>query len=483
MKALKNIYENIRYPITEKDKIFLKSAYLFAKEAHSGQKRYSGEDYINHVVRTAENLALFGVDIETLVAGILHDTIEDCGITKNEVKEKFGENICALILGVSKLGTIKYQGRERYADNIRHLFIATANDVRVILIKLADRLDNIRSLQFVPKRKQKRIALETLEIYAPIATRLGMGILHQELQDKAFLFAYPNEYKRADMLIKERGKEREKYIRKVYKSLIKEMSEKEINGVRMSYRIKGIYSIYKKLLKKEVDVAKVYDIFALRVIVETIDDCYKVLGIVHNMWKPLPIRFKDYIANPKINGYQSLHTTVFTGDGGIAEIQVRTQKMHGESEYGIAAHLIYKDNGVIRKRKKVTDRLDWLTRIRELQNDNNEKNPIEFLNNLKIDFFDKHIFVFTPKGDVIELPEVASALDFAYAIHSEVGNHTSGATVNGKFVSLNTKLSNQDIVEIQTKKNSHPTRKWFNYVFTDSSKKYIRNYLRDNKNN
>lgn len=479
MKALKKVLEGIKYPLTKKDEEFIERAYFFAKNAHEGQKRYSGEDYINHTVRTAENLAEFGVDVETLVAGFLHDTIEDCDVTEDDIKKNFGENVAFLVSGVSKLGDIRYQGREQYADNIRHLFIATAHDVRVILIKLADRLDNIRTLQYVPQEKQKRIALETLEVYAPIANRLGMGAVQQELQDRAFSFANPEEYEKVQTLIKERGKEREKYIKKVYKSLAKELVKKDLKDVKLSYRIKDVYSIYKKLLKKEMDVAKVYDLYALRVIVPTVEDCYKVLGIIHNMWKPLPGRFKDYIANPKLNGYQSLHTTVFTGDGGVAEIQVRTPEMHNEAEYGIAAHLIYKEKGITKKAKQIGERLDWLSRIREMQEENAGKGPLEFLSNLKIDFFDKKIFVFTPLGDVIELPHGSTALDFAYAIHSEIGHHTAGIRVNGKFASLDTKLKNQDIVEVQTKEGSNPTRKWLDYVNTSFAKKYIKGFLRD----
>jgi GTP pyrophosphokinase len=483
MKEFGNIFANLHYPLTEHDHSLLEKAYLFAKKAHEGQKRYSGEEYINHVVRSVENLAKFGVDVETLVAGFLHDTIEDCGVTKEEIAKEFSENIAFLVTGVSKLGNIKYQGHKRYADNIRHLFIATAHDIRVILIKLADRLDNMRTLEYVPRDKQKRIALETLDIYAPIANRLGMGVVQHELQDLAFKFSQPKEYERVQVLIKERGKERERYIKKVYQSLAKELVKQGMHDVKVSYRIKDSFGIYKKLLKTEMDIGKIYDVYALRIIVPKIEDCYRALGITHNMWKPLPGRFKDYIANPKINGYQSLHTTVFTGDGGIAEIQIRTPEMHAEAEYGISSHLIYKEVGVTKKTGKILERLDWLTRIRDLHKEHKTEKPEDFLTNLKIDFFDKRIFVFTPKGDVLELPEGSTALDFAYAVHSEIGNHASGVRVNGKFVSLNTPLSNRDIVHVETREGSRPTRKWLEYVKTNFARKYIRAYLKSGKSN
>tara|TARA_Y100000310_G_C20672813_1_gene811222 strand:- start:817 stop:2262 length:1446 start_codon:yes stop_codon:yes gene_type:complete len=481
MAELDTLFENIRRHLSKKEEEFIRSAYEFAKEVHASQKRYSGEPYVNHLVRSTETLASFGVDVDTIIAGLLHDTVEDCGVKIEDIEKRFNKNIALLVAGVSKLGTVKYQGRERYIRNIRHLFISTASDVRVILIKLADRLDNIRTLEHVPKHKQKRIALETLEIYAPIANRLGMGKLKKELEECAFAFAYPKDFEEVDSLVKERGKEREKYIKKVYKSLAKELVKRGISDVKLYYRIKDVYSIYKKLLKKEMDVAKIYDLYAVRVIVPSVEDCYRVLGIIHNMWKPLPSRIKDYIANPKINGYQSLHTTVFTGDGGVAEIQVRTPEMDQESKYGIAAHLIYKEKGVTKRIKKLAERLDWLSKIREIDEEQIENEPEKFISNLKIDFLEERIFVFTPKGDVIELPKDATALDFAYSIHSEVGNHTSGVRVNGKMVSLDKKLASQDIVEILTKNSSRPTRKWLGYVKTSFARKYIKNALRDSK--
>jgi GTP diphosphokinase / guanosine-3',5'-bis(diphosphate) 3'-diphosphatase len=477
METLDNLLQdNSAFP--KKDRAYINKVHEFAKNAHAGQTRYSGEPYINHAVRAAETLISLGADTQTIAAAILHDSIEDCDVSLETIQDKFGKEVASLVVGVSKLGVIKYQGHAQYADNMRHLFFAVATDVRVILIKLSDRLDNIRTLEYVPKHKQRRIALETLEIYAPIAHRLGMGLLKAELEDRAFFFAYPEEYKRVEKLLIERGDERKRHIEKIYKSLAKGLVKRNVHDVSVSYRIKNMYSIERKLLQKNMDVAKVYDIYALRVIAKSADDCYRLLGIIHNMWKPLPGRFKDYIANPKINGYQSLHTTVFIGDGGIAEIQIRTQEMHEEAEYGIASHLLYKESGVTKKNKMRAAQLEWLSKVKELHHEGQDT-PDEFLNNLKLDFFEERVFAFTPRGDVISLPKGGTALDFAYAIHSEIGNHTSGVRVNGKLVALGTPLKNQDIVEIATKDGNHPTRKWLDYVMTSIARKYIKNYLKE----
>jgi GTP pyrophosphokinase len=481
MELLAPLFEKAKRTFLPAERELIERAYIFAREAHKTQKRYSGEPYINHVLRSAENLADFGADPETIAAGLLHDTVEDCGVTPETIEKEFSKNIAFLVIGVSKLGNLKYKGGARYAENLRHLFLATAHDVRVILIKLADRLDNIRTLQHVPKEKQKRIALETLEIYAPIANRLGMGKIKSELEDTSFSFAYPKEFEAVNALIRERSEKREKYIKKVYKSLAKEIVARGMKDVRVSYRVKDLYGVYKKILKKEKDEQKIYDVYALRLIVPSIEDCYLALGIIHTMWKPVPERFKDYIANPKVNGYQSLHTTVFTGDGGIAEIQIRTADMHESAEYGLAAHLLYKETNSQTKGRASTERLDWLLRIKDLHTGAKDARPEEFLQNLKIDLFEQRIFAFTPNGDVIELPLGATPLDFAYHIHSEIGNHTSGAMVNGKLVSLDTPLKNLDIVNIQTSKGNHPKRKWLEYAKTTLAQRFIKSYLRENK--
>ncbi len=384
---------------TTKDIELINNAYVFSKKAHEGQTRYSGEPYFNHAVRVAENLTEFGVDINTLASGFLHDTIEDCDITAEEIEKIFNKDVTNLVRGVSKLGSLRYKGRDRYAENLRHLFVATAADVRVILIKIADRLDNIRTLEYVPKNKQKRIALETLEIYAQIANKLGMNQIKPELEDRAFPYVNRIDYEKVRTLIKERGGERKKYIGKVYRSLVKLLASNDMRDVQVDYRIKGTYSIYHKLLKHDMDVAKLYDLYALRVIVPQVEDCYKILGIIHSMWKPVPGRIKDYISNPKINGYKSLHTTVFTGDGGVAEIQVRTDEMNREAEYGIAAHLIYKDGKHRNRAKNVKGYLSWLRHLEDVHRESEK--PKDYLTNIKKDFFDERINLFTPLVYVI----------------------------------------------------------------------------------
>ena len=376
MTELKDIFEK-KPDLKKKERDFIEKAYSFARESHGDQKRYSGEPYFNHVVRSTVNLLDFKVDKETIVAALLHDVVEDCEVELSLIEKEFGQDVASLVSGVSKLGTVKYQGRERYVENMRHLFLAIADDVRILLIKLADRLDNVRTLEYVPEHKQGRIALETLEVYVPLANRLGMGKLRSELEEPAFKYAFPEDYEKVTTLIKEKGKEREKYIKKVFKSLSKQLVKVGITDAHVNYRIKDTYSIYKKLLQKDMDVAKIYDLYALRVIVPKVEDCYQVLGLIHKTWKPLPGRIKDYIANPKINGYQSLHTTVFTGDGGIAEIQVRTKQMHTDAEYGVAAHLSYKGDLT----KKEEERLKWLSHIREINEESSESE--EFLKNLK----------------------------------------------------------------------------------------------------
>lgn len=471
MEEIRKILEK-QPNLKKKELDFIEKAFFFSEKAHKEQKRYSGEPYFNHIVRSTVNLLDFKVDKETIAGALLHDVVEDCGVSIETIRQEFGEDVASLVSGVSKLGTIKYRGRERYAENMRHLFLAIADDIRILLIKLADRLDNVRTLEHVPEHKRERIALETLEVYVPLANRLGMGRLKSALEEASFKFAHPKEYNKVTALIKEKGRERERYINKVFKSLSKQFAKVGIKDAHVSYRIKDTYSIYKKLLKKDMDVAKIYDMYALRVTVPKVEDCYQVLGVIHKLWKPLPGRIKDYIANPKVNGYQSLHTTVFIGDGGIAEIQVRTEQMHIDAEYGIAAHLLYK--GDLKNKKE--ERLNWLTYVRKLNEENHESE--DFLKNLTLDLFDKRIFLFTPLGDVIELPEKASALDFAYAIHSDIGHHTSGVRINGKLVTLDTKLKNGDIVEVQTNKNSKPTRKWLDYANTSFARRYIKSYLK-----
>ena len=485
-------------------------AYAFAEDAHKEQKRYSGEPYFIHVAAVAHSLAEIGMDATTVAAGLLHDTIEDGGATEAGIKEAFGEEVFQLVDGVTKLGTIRYHGAERHTESLRKLFAATAEDLRVLIIKLMDRLHNVRTLQHVPKEKQERIALETLEIYAPIADRLGMSVIKSELEDNAFPFAYPEEFKRTKELLKERSAESEKRLVKIEKDLKRLLAENNIRNFHMETRKKGIYSLFRKLERKNWDITEIHDILALRVILPTLGDCYTVLGLIHGQWRPLPGKIKDYIASPKPNGYQSIHTTVYTGDGGALEIQIRSDAMHKEAEFGIASHLSYKEaTGYVTARRG--SGLEWVRQfipgalrgpqqanapaavahstpselvpqwMRELAEARASDSSDDYMGDLKTDFFSHRIFTFTPKNDVIDLPVAASPIDFAYAVHSDIGNHISGAKVNGKMASLNTALKNGDIVEIITKPSAKPTAKWLDMAKTNMARRHIRNILGDTR--
>ena len=472
--------------LSEGERDIIRRAYDFARKAHEGQKRMTGAPYFVHAFATGKNLASLGMDARTIAAGLLHDTIEDAEVPPETIKKEFGGEVLFLVEGVTKLGKLKYRGLERHVESLRKLFVATAQDVRVLIIKLADRLHNVQTLHGHPKpEKRERIALETLEIYAPLANRLGMWKLKSELENAAFPYAYPEEYQKVRDLLKQRSKIDQKYLEKVYRSLQKELAKHGIQNdiIQTGHRVKSYYSLYKKLKKHDMDIDQIYDIVALRVVVQKVEDCYRVLGVIHNIWTPLTGRIKDYIATPKPNGYKSLHTTIFTGDGGVVEIQIRTEEMHKEAEYGIASHIAYKE-GIFEKltkskKQRVAKKLRWIEQLTEWQKNVSESG--EYLENLKMDFFKDRVFVFTPKGDVIDLPEDSSPIDFAYAIHSDIGDHISGAEVNGKFVSLDTKLKNGDIVKIQTKKNSKPSAKWLEYVKTTLAKRHIRSALQKEK--
>lgn len=477
---------------------FITKAYDFVKEAHKGHMRYSGEPYFLHLAETAKKLASLGMGSRTIVAGLLHDSIEDTKVKKETIQKEFGEEVLYLVDGVTKLGELKYRGLSRHTESLRKLFVATSQDIRVLIIKLADRLHNMQTLEYVPKNKQKRIAVETLEIYAPVADRLGMGQIKRELEDLAFPYVQPKEYKETTELLKQKSKETEVHLEKIQKSLKKELAKQGIVDFSTESRIKGIYSLYKKLERKGGDITKIHDISALRIVVPSVSDCYKVLGVIHGNWRPLPGEVKDYIAFPKPNGYRSLHTKIFTGDGSIVEVQIRTKEMHSEAQFGIAAHMSYKDGSKARRLnpnlvwiasllperifpgketvpEKSGDKVaipQWIKQIADAQDD--VRKSKDFIKDLRTDFFSHRVFVFTPRGDVVDLPLNSSPIDFAYAIHSDIGDHTAGAKVNGRMVSLGTPLKNGDIVEIITKKSSKPTRKWLDVAKTTFAKKRIR---------
>lgn len=481
MPTVKEIYDSMVKTPTEEERALIERAYQFSETAHEGQTRFSGEPYFNHTFEVAKNLARFKMDPITISAGLLHDVLEDAHVSPEELEKKFGTEILFLVEGVSKLGKLKYRGIERHTESLRKLFMAMSKDVRVIIIKCADRLHNVKTLEHVRPDKQKRIALETLEIYAPLANRFGMGRLRSELEEYSFPYAYPEDYKKVRALVQRKQSEEEEQLEKFYRSVKKKLAKEGYATARSDRRRKGTYSLWNKLKLNEMDISKIYDILAIRIVVPDVSDCYKVLGIIHSMWRPLPGRIKDYIAFPKPNGYQSIHTTVFTGDGGIMEIQVRTEDMHQEAEYGIASHLAYKEN-FYKNKKKLADlnkKYGWIQELIDWQKNVSESG--EFLQHLKMDFFENRVFVFTPEGDVIDLPMGSCAVDFAYAIHSDIGDHMSGARVNGKFVSLDTELRNGDIVFIETKKSVSPTSKWLEYAKTTLAKKHIRNSLHEKK--
>ncbi len=471
-----------------KEKDLIKKAFDFSKKAHEGQLRISGEPYFNHCVATTINIVKQNMDIDTILAGLLHDTLEDTQITKEEIEKEFGKEVLFLIEGVTKLGTIKYKGVERHVESMRKFFIAMAEDIRVVIIKLCDRLHNVSTLEYLREDKRERIAIETLEIHARLADRIGMGKLKSELEDKAFPYAYPKDYEKVKDMFDSNMSSSEDYLLKILDKVKNELKIFDIKYIAIDHRLKHLYSLYEKLKKYNWDIQKIYDIAAMRVIVEDIGICYQVLGIIHGLYKPVPGRFKDYIALPKPNGYQSLHTTVFDGEGGTFEIQIRTKKMHDEAEYGIASHLFYKEIGDSKKiknekeisnKEKLKEKIAWTQNLMKSQEDISQNK--DFIKKIKEEFLDKKIFVHTPKGDIIEMPVESGVIDFAYAVHSDIGNHVSGVMVNGKFVSLDTKLKDRDIIEIITKEDSKPSRKWLDYTYTSNAKRNIRNYLKENE--
>ncbi len=444
---------------TDEEKSLVRKAYDFAKEAHKEQKRKSGEPYFNHLFATAKNIAELNMDATTVVAGFLHDTLEDTDTKAETITKEFGKDVCFIVEGVTKLGSLRYNGTDRHNESLRKLLLATSKDLRVLIVKLCDRLHNMRTLEFVPREKQDRIARETLEIYAPIAYRLGIRKLSRELEDLSFKYTDEAGYNEISSLLKEGYEERVENLEKFRKSVTKELAQAEFTDFRSDYRVKGLYSLYKKYIRNKKDIEKIYDILAMRITVKKTEDCYRVLGIIHSSWKPLPGRIKDYIAFPKHNGYQSLHTTVFTGNGDLVEIQIRTEDMHKEAEYGVATHAVYKGTN----KKHLAP---WLSAMID-----------ETVTEIKNDFLSERIFVFTPKGDVIDLPIDASVIDFAYAIHSDIGNKMSGAKVNGQMKSMDTILKGGEIVEIVTNKNSKPNRKWLEHAKTTFAKKQIKGFV------
>lgn len=487
--TLKDVLSAAPRPLSKEAEKFILEAYQFSEQAHHGQKRKSGEDYIIHSLHAAKILAEIGMEEKTIVAGLLHDVPEDTAITLEDITKKFGEEVALLVDGVTKLGKIKLRGsqEEYYLENLRKMFLAMAQDIRVVIIKLADRLHNMRTLEHLPPEKQERIARETLEIYAPIANRLGIGEIKGELEDICFMYLdreHYNETKKIEETYLHEGKV---YIDRTVSFFQQFLTKEKIRLTDISGRTKHLYRLYLKLKRHDMDITRIYDLVAIRIIVPEIADCYEALGIIHREYRPMVGRIKDYISLPKPNGYQSLHTTIFGPDGRILEVQIRTQKMHDEAEYGIAAHWLYTEKARSSWRNLFSRHKDtvaapkellWVNQLKEWQKEIGRDDK-EFVEGLKIEFFKNHIFAFTPKGDIIELPEEATPIDFAYAIHSEIGHRAVGAKIDGKLVSLGTHITNAQVVEILTvKEKKKPSRDWLDFVKTTSAKTHIRHALR-----
>lgn len=486
---MENLLKRIREYNPRADLPLLRKAYRFAQDAHFGQKRLSGEDFISHPLAVANILADWKMDSYSLAAGFLHDTVEDGAATKEDLLKEFGETVAALVVGVTKVGEVKLRGstEEEFVENLRKMFLVMAKDLRVVLIKLADRMHNLQTLKFLPEEKQKRIAKETIEVYAPLAERLGMGEVKGQLEDLAFPYLLPSEYAWLKDYSAAAYKEAEEHVSEAKKKLLLELAKENIKPT-IHGRAKHLFSLYGKLLRPEFnkDLSLIYDLVALRIIVATIDECYVALGVVHKTYRPVPsLGVSDYIALPKPNGYRSIHTRVFGPGGRIIEIQIRTEEMHEEAEYGVAVHWYYAQA----KRKGVTDEkleagifapeeeLNWIRQLADWQQEAADEQ--EFMQGLRFDALSHRIFVFTPKGDVKDLPVGATPVDFAYAVHTELGDRTIGTKVNGKMVGLDYKLKSGDVCEIMLAKEPRkPNADWLEFVVTNLAKKEIQKGLR-----
>jgi len=455
----------------------VRQAYERAASAHRGQRRLSGEDYVNHPLEVAAILADLELDAETIAAALLHDTVEDTNLTAEEVQREFGPEVARLVEGVTKLGRISLRtDQQQQAENIRKMMVAMAEDLRVVLIKLADRLHNMRTLQPLAEAKRRKISRETLDIYAPLAHRLGIGQIKWELEDLAFRNLEPDAYEDVVGRIARKRADREALVSDLREILARELEKVGIQA-EITGRPKHIYSVWQKMVREGKDFSEIYDLSAIRVLVDSVRDCYGVLGVVHSLWKPMPGRFKDYVAMPKSNGYQSLHTTVITHTGEPIEIQIRTQEMHRVAEFGVAAHWTYKEGG---NDASFDQKLSWLRSLLEWQSEVGDAES--FLNTVKVDLFQDEVYVFTPRGDVINLPAESTPVDFAYRIHTEVGHRCIGAKVNGRMVPLDYALQNGEIVEILTSKGPHgPSRDWLSFVKSASAKERIRKWFKSQR--
>src|SRR6056297_1279480 len=469
------LLDKIKLYMDNPDLAMVEKAYKYADDAHDEQYRVSGEPFVEHPLGVAIILADLELDIVSIVASLLHDVVEDTGISSEEIEREFGAEVAHIVDGVTKLTRMQFKTKaDQQAESLRKMFVAMAEDIRVVLIKLADRLHNMRTLNYLKKEKRIEKSQETLEIYAPLAHRLGMSRIKWELEDLAFRYIQPDMYYELSQKVQANRKQRENDIQQAIVTL-KDTLKKQNVDAEIYGRPKHLYSIYNKMQRKEVEFDEIYDLTAVRVLVENVRECYEVLGVIHEIWKPIPGRFKDYIAMPKSNMYQSLHTTVIGPNGDPLEVQIRTYEMHKTAEYGIAAHWRYKEGKV--GDEKFEEKLSWLRRLLEWQKDLQE--PQEFMETLKIDLFEDEVFVFTPQGDVVSLPKGGTPVDFAYHIHTEVGHRCVGAKVNGKIVPLEYKLKNSDIVEILTSKKSNgPSRDWLKFVKTSKARSKIKHWFK-----
>ena len=475
MVPLTDILDKVRSYHDKADTDLIHRAYVFANTSHEGQKRKSGEPYFVHPVSVARIIAELNLDTASICAALLHDVVEDCECTEEDLAKEFGKEVAFLVSGVTKLGKVHFQSREdRQAESFRKMLMAMAKDIRVLLVKLADRLDNMRTMDHMAINSQERISQETMDVFAPLAGRLGIQWLKDELEDLSFQYLYPDAFKQVTKDLHAFGKNSDRYMQKVIAELTELLKKEGISAV-VKGRVKHPYSVYRKMREQQIEFERIHDIIAFRVVVEKLSDCYASLGIIHSRWTPVPGRFKDYIALPKSNMYQSLHTTVIGPSRRRIEVQIRTTDMHRTADMGIAAHWQYKEGGAGPKPGDA-QKFTWLRELMEYQKE--VRDPDEFFDGVKVDLFQEEVYVFTPKGDVRVFPRGSTPVDFAYAIHSEVGDHCTGARVNGSIVPLRYKLHNGDTVDILTSSKQSPSKDWLNFVATARARSRIRGYIR-----
>lgn len=457
----------------------IKPVFEFAEEAHKDEKRMSGEPYFTHPISVSLYVAKLKLDKDAISASLLHDVVENQGIKIETIQKKFGDEIAFLVEAVTKVDAVQYKGAEREVESLRRMFLSLAQDTRVVIIKLMDRMHNMETLQFQTAEKQATIAKETLELYAPLADRLGIWEVKAKLEDLAFPYINPEKCAWLIRQVEDRRKYGEEFLEKLKPKVQYELKKEGVEIIKILYRTKHLYGIWKKLIKYEMDFDRILDIVAMRIIVNNVDNCYKTLGVIHKLWRPMPGRIKDFIALPKPNGYQSLHTTVFGPEKHIVDFQIRTEEMNKEAEFGVAAHWAYEETGKKKLTPKINEKkFEWVSRLQEWYQEHKDFPTQDLLGALKIDFFKDRIFALTPKGDVIDLPEGASPIDFAYHIHSEIGDHMFGAKINGKLAQFSTILKSGDMVEILTQKNKKPALDWLDNAKTSLAKNRIKSNLR-----